>query len=64
LAQDAYNQKLDEHSFVHRYDPLRDVARQVLAQWQQEDPQEKNDLSEEFWNVMGWLQVILTGVQR
>jgi hypothetical protein len=63
-AKEEYNQKLDEHSAAIRYDPLRDAVRRVLDSWGREDPQERNDLSEEFWDAMGWLQIIFTGAER
>jgi polysaccharide pyruvyl transferase WcaK-like protein len=61
---DEYHQKLDEHSFVHRVDPLRDAARRAVSVWHQEDNQEKNDLSEEFWSAMGELETVLESVKR
>lgn len=61
---DEYLKKLDEHSHVSRYDPLRDAVRHALAMWDQEDNQEKNDLSEDFWAAMGGLSRVLEATQR
>lgn len=60
----AYHKKLDEHSFAYRYDPLRDAARAVVSQWAQEDEQERNDLSEEFWVAVGNLGRVLESMKR
>jgi uncharacterized NAD(P)/FAD-binding protein YdhS len=60
---DAYNQKLDEHSFVARLDPLRDVVRRVLTQWQEEGV-EREQLSDEFWSTMHELESVLGSVKR
>jgi hypothetical protein len=64
LAQAEYERRLDEHSFVHRVDPLRDAVRRAVSAWHQEDSQEKNDLSEEFWSAMGDLEDVLESVKR
>lgn len=61
---DEYLKKLDEHSHVSRYDPLRDAVRHALAQWAREDEQQKNDLSVEFWSAMGELETVLEAMQR
>jgi acyl-CoA reductase-like NAD-dependent aldehyde dehydrogenase len=47
-----------------RYDPLRDAARHALDQWDQEDNQERNDLSEAFWQAMEQLRKVLESAQR
>jgi hypothetical protein len=61
---ESYQEKLDRHSFESRYDPLRDAARRVIAQWGAEDNLEKNDLSEDFWRAMGSLEAALRSVRR
>lgn len=61
---EEYLRKLDEHSHAARYDPLRDAVRHVLAMWDQEDNQEKNDLSEDFWAAMGVLRNVLEATKR
>lgn len=64
MTQEDYNEKLRRHSYESRLDPLRDAVRRALAVWHQEDEQEKNDLSEEFWRAMGDLEVTLVSVNR
>lgn len=63
-SHEDYLKKLDEHSYVRRYDPLRDAVSHALVTWDQEDNQEKNDLSEDFWAAMGGLREVLEARQR
>jgi len=62
--QEEYNRRLDAASSEIRYDPLRDAVHHALIFWDQEDHQEKNDLSEEFWAAMGQLRSVFQAVQR
>ena len=64
MTQEDYTDKLRRHSFESRVDPLRDAVRRAVALWHQEDEQEKNDLSEDFWRAMGDLEVTLRSVMR
>jgi len=59
-----YHDKLRQHSYESRHDPLRDAVHHALALWDREDNLEKNDLSEEFWAAMGRLRSVYQSVRR
>jgi hypothetical protein len=61
---DEYHRKLDEHSFVHRIDPLRDAARRAVDQWDREDEMDRIELSNGFWDAMRQLRQVLDEVKR
>jgi uncharacterized Zn finger protein (UPF0148 family) len=62
--EESYEEKLDRHSSESRYDPLRDAARRVIAQWDAEDNLERQDLSEDFFAAMSYLRHALMSVRR
>lgn len=53
---DEYHQKLDAHSFVSRYDPLRDAVRRVLVAW--DHRYESADLPEAMEKLRHTLQEV------
>jgi hypothetical protein len=63
-ASPTYEERLDANSFASRYDPLRDAVRRFLSVWEQEDDQEKNDLSEELWGAVQNMRAVYEARNR